>query len=71
LKEVLEMLKEKHEVLVPKDDPEAVNKVRKIIEKINGMKTPEYSNDFHVRFEYYGTMLDGIECMGAGASIVS
>jgi ATP phosphoribosyltransferase regulatory subunit HisZ len=67
----LKMQREKHEVLVAKDNREAIVKVREIVEKINGMKTPEYENEHHVRFEYFGTMLDGLECMGAGAAMVA
>jgi len=65
------MMRERHEVLVSKEDPEAIAKVREIIRKINGMSTPEYENEHHVRFEYFGTMVDGLDCMGAGAFCVS
>jgi hypothetical protein len=64
-------MNEKHEVLVSINNPEAIAKVREIVKKINGGESTEYSNDLHVRFQYIGTMIDGIECMAAGASSVS
>jgi len=61
----------KHEVLVRKDNPEAVAAVREVVRAINGYDTAEYENDAYVRFEYVGTMLDGVQCMVKGAATVS
>ena len=64
------MEKKLREVLVHKGDADAISKVREIVKSINGRDTPEYENEVVVRFEFYGTMLDGLACMQAGAMSV-
>ena len=62
---------ERYEVLVNKEKPEAIAKVREVIKKINkGEEVPEYSNNLYVRFQYMGSILDSIDCMAAGAASV-
>ncbi len=58
-------------VLVPVDNKEAVEKVREIIKEIDGNLAPEFWNDTMHQFQFFGTMVDALPCMAAGASSVS
>ena len=65
------MQREKREVLIHKDNKEAIEKIFGIVTGIQGFEPIRWESENYVKFDFVGTMLDGLPLMAAGAASVS
>jgi hypothetical protein len=62
---------DRYEALVNVNNPTAVENIRNYIIALPNQNHTEFKNDLHVRFEFFGSMMDCVTLMGMEASMVT
>jgi hypothetical protein len=62
---------DRYEALVKINNLNAIENIRNYITNLPNPMVTEYKNDLHVRFEFFGEVMDCVTLMGMEASIVT